>query len=422
MAAATGIPTITTGASGAASPLRSRAGVWALFTIAALSWAAMLPVTMLVPALKEVIQIQFGAGTLAAHVFQSINMLGAILCAPLIAYFANRHGNLSRVAGIAFAVDGLLLSAMAFAPSLSVMLGLRFLEGAAHVLGISSLMAIGAGYASADRRGRVMGMIGAAMMFGTACGTRLGGVVWTYSADWFFHIAAMIAAAVGIYTLLFAREQGRDEQRSREREPWTRVLRRNPSLGIAYAYAFIDRFCVGVVISTFVLFLADVHGLAPEARSKLLVLFLLPFAALVYPAGRLVDRFGRVRMIALGSAGFGVVFAAYGILPLEWMPVAMALSGILSAAMFAPNLALCADLAPESGRGAAFAGFNVAGSFGFLLGPLAAGLAYQFMVSMGFTSIGGFRMAFLLAGGGEVLCALITLPLLRDLARRGATH
>jgi MFS family permease len=349
-------------------------------------------------------------------------MLGAILCAPLIALFANRQGLLPRVAGVAFAIDGLLLSAMAFAPNLGIMLGLRFFEGAAHVLGISSLMAIGAGYATEPRRGRVMGMIGAAMMFGTACGTRLGGVVWTHAADWLFHIAAVIAAAVGIYAILFAREHRRDEHRSRDREPWTRVLRQNPSLGIAYAYAFIDRFCVGVVISTFVLFLADAHGLAPEARAKLLVLFLLPFAALVYPAGWLVDRIGRVRLIALGSAGFGVVFAAYGILPLAWMPVAMVLSGVLSAAMFAPNLALCADLAPESGRGAAFAGFNVAGSFGFLLGPLAAGLVYQLMISMGFTTIGGFRMAFLLAGGGEVLCAMITLPMLRDLARRGATH
>jgi len=70
------------------------------------------------------------------------------------------------------------------------------------------------------------------------------------------------------------------------------------------------------------LFLADVHGLAPEARSRLLVLFLLPFAVLVYPAGWLVDRIGRVRPIALGSAGFGVVFAAYGLLPLAWMPAA----------------------------------------------------------------------------------------------------
>ena len=69
---------------------------------------------------------------------------------------------------------------------------------------------------------------------------------------------------------------------------------------------------------------------------------------------------------------------------------------------------------------ATFVGFNVAGSLGFLLGPLIAGVAYQLMVSMGFSALGGFRMAFLVAGAGEVVCALITLPLLRDLARRGA--
>lgn len=201
-----------------------------------------------------------------------------------------------------------------------------------------------------------------------------------------------------------------------------RALRQRPALGVAYTYAFIDRFCVGVVISTFVLFLADVHGLSPEARSRMLVMFLLPFAVLVYPAGRLVDRIGRIRPIAFGSLAFGLVFAAYGVAPLSWMPVAMVVSGVCSALMFAPNLALCADLAPAESRGAAYAGFNIAGSFGFLLGPLAAGAVFEAILWLGYSPLGAYRASFVLAGGGEMLCALITLPVLRRLARRGMTR
>ena len=349
-------------------------------------------------------------------------MLGAILFAPLIAWCANRHGRLARVSGVAFAVDGVLLAVMAIAPNLGAMLGLRFLEGAAHILALSSLMAIASGYATEASRGRVMGVIGAAMMFGTACGTRLGGVVWLHAESSFFYIAGAIALTVGIYTLLFARERVESPVEKTTRQPWMRALRQRPALGVAYTYAFIDRFCVGVVISTFVLFLADVHGLSPEARSRMLVMFLLPFAVLVYPAGRLVDRIGRIRPIAFGSLAFGLVFAAYGVAPLSWMPVAMVVSGVCSALMFAPNLALCADLAPAESRGAAYAGFNIAGSFGFLLGPLAAGAVFEAILWLGYSPLGAYRASFVLAGGGEMLCALITLPVLRRLARRGMTR
>ncbi|MCB9856705.1 MAG: MFS transporter [Phycisphaerales bacterium] len=402
--------------------------------IAVLAWFAMLPVTMLTPALKEVVGNLTAplAGwmsadwfeliePLGAHAFQSINMLGAFVCVPLLGRYLHQRGMLKSVAALALAADGVLLATMSIAPSVGWLLGIRFFEGAAHVIGLSALMAIGASFAPENRRGRAMGIIGAAMMFGTACGTRLGGVLWTHLPTWFFYIAGLTAAVTALGTLLFAVEPASNRDREAARTPWTHVLRSNPSLGIAYAYAFIDRFCVGVVISTFVLFLANVHALAPDARSRLLVMFLLPFAALVYPAGRLADRIGRVRPIALGSAGFGVVFVAYGLIPLEWMPVAMIVSGVLSALMFAPNLALCADLAPESHRGAAFTGFNIAGSLGFLLGPIVAGGALALMHWMEFAPIAGYRMAFLVAGGGEVICAAVTLPMLRDLARRGIT-
>lgn len=403
--------------------------------IALFAWLAMLPVTMLTPPLKELIEPLTGSLSgllgaelfslvkpLAAFGFQSINMLGAFICVPMFARFFRRRGILKFVAFVAFTLDGLLLASMSIAPNVMWLLGIRFLEGAAHVLGLSALMAIGASFAPEHRRGRAMGLIGAAMMFGTACGTRLGGEIWTLSPKWFFFIAGLIAAFTALCTLLFASDPQPDQKPDAEKSHWTQILRTNPSLGIAYAYALIDRFCVGVVISTFVLYLANIHALPAKEISQLLFLFLFPFALLVYPAGRLSDRIGRVRPIALGSAGFGIVFAAYGMIPLSWMPAAMIVSGVLSALMFAPNLTLCADLAPISRRGAAFAGFNVAGSLGFLLGPIVAGAALALMWWMEFSPIAGYRMAFLVAGGGEVLCAAITLPMLRDLSRRGITR
>ena len=86
--------------------------------------------------------------------------------------------------------------------------------------------------------------------------------------------------------------------------------------------------------------------------------------------------------------------------------------------MFAPNLALCADLAPPGQRGAVYAGFQAAGSLGFVLGPLLAGGAFK-VLSAHRPVEAAYRMTFVAAGATEVLCAAITLPMLLGLRRRG---
>lgn len=394
----------------------------ATLTISLLTFVVMVPVTMMVAPLKELIAVRYGASAFWTHSFMSVNMIGAILAAPFIGMLADRNRSRKRIAAIALAVDAVLLSAMGLMPNLSLILGVRFLEGAAHILALSTLMAIASGWALEGCRGRTMGIIGAAMMFGTACGTRVGGLVWQHMPGWTFQIAGMLAAAAAFGTLTFVAESPqRDRAPSRRLRDIFGLVRTYPKLMIAYAYAFIDRLCVGVVITTFCLFLADAHGLDPSARSKLLVMFLLPFALLVYPAGRLADRIGRVWPMALGSIAFGLIFASYGVLSLNGLYIAMVFSGIFSAMMFAPNLTLCADFVPAAQRGAGFTGFNVAGSLGFVLGPLLAGGLFTLLSSYGTTAF-AYRITFFATGAAEVLCALVTLPWLLKLRKNGITQ
>lgn len=382
---------------------------------------SMVPVTLLVAPLKELVGGRFGASPFWTHSFMSVNMVGAILAAPIIAYLSDGGLARRRVAALALALDAVILSAMNFAPSLTWLLVLRFFEGAAHILAISTLMAIAAGWAGEGSRGRTMGIVGSAMMLGTACGTRLGGEAWRHLPEHVFVISGTVSAIAAAAVLIFVREMTDARTPSRNMRQLLALMRERRELIVAYAYAFIDRFCVGVVVSTLILFLADIHILEPAARGRLLVLFLVPFAALVYPAGRLVDRFGRVWPISIGSALFGILFACYGLVPVHSIGLLMVLSGVVSAMMFAPNLALCADLAPGVHRGAAFTGFNVAGSLGFLIGPLAGGAAFA-VASRFTTSLGAYQFTFILTGLTEVLCAACTLPMLLKLRRRGITR
>lgn len=404
-------PPSPAGASGGCAPGASRRTA---ILLGAATLLTMVPVTLLVPVLKPLVADRHGASTFWTHFFQSCNLLGAAAATPLIAMICDRAGSRMRIVSLAMLGDALLLALMGFAPTLATLLAARFFEGITHMLALSALMAAAADHAEPARRGRVMGVVGACLMFGTALGTRLGGKV---PAEWSFFVAAGVSCFAALFVAALLREPARRSAARHWRDAvW--LLRRHAALGIAYAYTFIDRFCVGVVISSFVLFLASVHGAKPDRIGGLLAAFLVPFAVLVYPAGRLVDRVGAVWPLVAGSAGFGLLMTLYGFTALAWMPVLMLGCGVLSAVMFAPTLTLCADLSPGDQRGAAFAGFNAAGSLGFLCGPLAGGgLCALLLPRLG--EAGAYRATFVAAGAMEMLVALATLSVLLRLRREG---
>ncbi|MCG3128423.1 MAG: hypothetical protein CHACPFDD_03311 [Phycisphaerae bacterium] len=393
----------------------ARVGSRSAVSLAAVTFASMLPVTLIVPALRELVKEGHAAGDLLAHGFMSINMLAAFAAAPLIAIVSDRGRGRVRTAALALLADAGLFAAMAAAPGLTALLAARALEGVAHILALTCLMAAAADQADARRRGRTMGLVGAAMMLGTACGTRLGGVVWQLAPGWSFAAAAVLAlaAALGAATLGESAER-RARHSSREA---LRLLRARPDLLIPYAYTFVDRFCVGVIVSSFVLFLGEVRALNPDAISRLLALFLAPFALLVYPAGRLVDRVGSALPVALGSAVFGLLLTSYPLAATGALPALMVVSGVVSAIMFAPTLTLCAELSNPEQRGAAYAGFNATGSLGFLCGPLAGGLILLWLRPIA-GEWAAYQTVFALAGGAQVAVALTTYPRLRQLHRR----
>ena len=380
----------------------------------------MLPVTMLVPVLKEIVADRFAVSTFWTHSFMSINLVGAVVAALLAGIFADRLGRRKPLLLAAILADGLLLWGMGMTSRFPVFMLLRFFEGMAHILALTSLMAMASDWAGPNRRGRMMGVVGACLIFGTTVGAPLGGTIGRTAPHLVFPIGALIAFAMGLVVILSVRECGA-RRRGTTIHQIREMFARHRALSVPYLYAFIDRFCVGVVITTFVLYLRNVLSLAPHQIGMMMACFMLPFAALCYPAGRLIDRVGRIWPMAVGSIAFGLVFATYGLWSPQQLVAIMVLSGVLSAVMFAPNLALCADLAPKGGSTTAFAGFNIAGSLGFLCGPLVAGVLCMILLPL-LGDENGYRMVLAVSGGTEVVCALATLPLLLRLRRAGATR
>jgi MFS family permease len=170
-------------------------------------------------------------------------------------------------------------------------------------------------------------------------------------------------------------------------------------------------------VSTFTLFLGEVHGASGAQRGMLMALFLVPFALLCWPAGKLADRIGWYRPLVISNVLFGAVFALYGRVPFGMLPTLMVLSGVLSALMFAPNLLLTSEVARRAGDGV-FGAFQIAGSVGFLVGPALGGV----LVSVLRTERGAvdYDRIFLLVGALECVLALVSALALGRLLRRKA--
>lgn len=388
-----------------------------LLILASAIFLIMLPVTMVVPVLKDLLRDRFGASIFQSHLFMVINMVGGVIAAPIGAVISDRLGRRGPVLIAALLSHVAILSLMAWAtlrdPSLSLLLTLRFLDGAAHLTVLTSLMALAGDGAPGGQRGRTMGLIGGSLMFGTAFGTPLGGRLGEGNPALVFQLGAVLIFISLCLVAFLLRGNGKPS-RGPGLSAALSLVRRNKSLLFPYAFSFVDRFCVGVIISSFIFYLRDFLDLKPGRIGGLLAIFLIPMSLLCYPMGKLSDRIGRMWPLCLGSIGFGLVMATYGWLSLPWLMVAMLLSGVLSAIMFPPNLALCSDWAPAGQRATAFAGFNMAGSLGFMCGPLfgAACLTY---LQPRVGELAAYQTTFLLSGLAVVACVIVSLPWMRDL-------
>ena len=339
------------------------------FLIAFATILTLIPVTLLVPGLRELVQVAHGGSASAAHAFMTVNMLSGIVAVPLVMRWQRRVGSVRQWVSALLVMDAIVFLGMRAAPSLESLFALRILDGALHLPAITLLM-VAANRLTGPRRGGSLGLLGSSLMIGVAIGSPLGGRLVDRSPSLVYTVGAalfVLAAITSLGIALPRAEQARTPSRS---YAW------NTGMKLAWvplAYAFMDRFVIGVFVTTFTLFLAEVHGATGAQRGLLMALFLVPFALLCWPAGKLADRIGWYRPLVISNVLFGIVFAMYARVPLSVLPALMILSGVLSALMFAPNLMLTSEVAHRAGDGI-FGAFQIAGSVGFLVGPALGGV------------------------------------------------
>jgi len=371
--------------------------------LAAVVYAVLLAQVLLYPGIDTLVAA-LGADTALGA---SMWFLTAEFAAFVV--FAVPWGVASDAAGrrVPFVAAGALLGAVGYAllavvpavtGSFAVALVLRVFQGAATVgafsLSMTMLMDLDGSH------GRNMGATGIAIGLGTATGAPLGGLLYELGPVVPLYAASGTLLCVAA-TVPFAVDRAPADGDGARRSPLA-GLRRTPALALPYAFGFVDRLTAGFFSLVGTLYFRTVFDLSPGETGLTLALFFAPFALLQYPFGVVSDWIGRTLPIVAGSALYGgAVILVGSVTGLRTAQAGMVLVGVLGALMAPATLALVTDLAASTERGVAMAGFNIAGSLGFLTGILVGGVAADAY---------GYRTAFLLVGGLELGLAAVTLP------------
>lgn len=375
----------------------------------------LVPVTLPVPVLRTLVHDRFDVSELLTSAFMSVNMLGAVLAAPLVGALADRIGRRKQIALTALGLDALCFVCLTLPVPFAVFMGIRFFEGAAHITALSMLLSLSSTGVSDAHRGRALGIVGAGLLLGVALGAPLGG--WLGAVDPLrpLQAGAVVVLAAALLAALVLRDPPAGAEGRAKVAGLLVALREQKRLLIPLLFAFVDRFTVGFYTTTFSLYLSRVHGLDPPRIGLLIACFMLPFALLSYPFGWLSERTSRVLLLGVGSLVYGVGTASLVYWSPEALPLVMAAIGISAAVMFVPTMLLSTEYASQQLRSTALGAFNAAGSLGFIVGPIVGALVSE-GVALSSDWLAGYRAAFFVAGGSEIVLVVFALPFLR--ARR----
>jgi len=379
----------------------------------------LVPVTLPVPVLRELVQERFGVSEFLTSAFMSINMVGAFLAAPFAGAVADRVGRRPPLIAAALVLDALCFLALTRELPFSVFMGIRFVEGCAHIVALSLLLGLSAGARGEEGRGLAMGVTGSGLLLGVALGAPLGGILGRDDPVFPLYTGAAVVLVAAVGALVVLRETDLKASERPGLAEIGRLLLRHRLLVAPLLFAFADRFTVGFFTSTFSLFLRNVHELPPPQIGLLIATFMLPFAILSFPFGALSQRTSRVGLLCGGSLIYGLFVASVGFWPTESLWLLMLLNGSAAAVMFVPSMLMTTELTPEEVRTTSMGAFNAAGSLGFIVGPVTGGLVSQWVGAQAGAEV-GYQAAFLTAGFSEILLAVVAFPILIRW-ERGAT-
>jgi MFS family permease len=309
--------------------------------------------------------------------------LAAILCQASIGPFLDRW---SRKRIILLSVGMLTLASTAFA--LTTRLAwyfylLRFLQGGAVALFLTSNLTLIADLAPPSRRAEAVGIFGVSGLVSIALAPALGEAVLKIWGFRTFFVGTVLVAAAAF--CVCQATQVPTIGRSSPSQPlgwsfWRTFL---PILGAALQF--------GLASSIAFVFLPPFAGYVGLPRvAPFYVLYTAAAVAVRLLGGRVADRVGKQRVILPSLVGLSLGILLFGALHSTWLlGVIAVINGTSHGFLYPATSALAFDRAPVGGRSRALAAYNTASLTGAAVGALGFGWLVELV---------GYRAGFVMAG------------------------
>lgn len=359
--------------------------------IASIIGLAQLGFATVIPLLPLYLTGQLGA---------SVKLVGVVIAtfALVETFFKTAWGGVTdRIGRKPVMITGLVLSALA--PLIMAVLRtpvlfvpLRLVDGLGSAALWPAAAAAVADTTTADRRATGMGMLNLAFLGGLAAGPALGLFVagFTGQVRAGFFLSSGLLALAGLVAAFFfpGRNDGAECADAFVGYHTTTspvrlatlagTYRMSPVLFALYLVAFIQMFGVGLLVPIAAIFAKQVVGLSEQAIGALFMAIVLAVAVATVPAGRLADRIGKRRLVAVG-----MLLGSLGMWMMSFSGrlAEMVVAGVLLGSSYALSvpawLALVSEMAPPGRLGLALGASETAQGLGLVVGPLLGGILWD---------------------------------------------
>jgi DHA1 family multidrug resistance protein-like MFS transporter len=345
-----------------------------------------------------------------------INAAGAAtmaITAPLWGLLADRYGRKPMLMRGLFG-GALTVTLMGFATAPWQLVALRVLEGSMTGT-VAAAAALVATSAPRKRLGYALGMVQTAVFAGAAGGPLFGGFIYDWvGARVAFWLAGAMLFTGGVIVALFARERFARSPRQALAETG-RWQRWQDSTAFLFSMAMLTMLAAILVVRMIAMAMQPILPLFVEqlipgnpdvASVAGIVLGASGFTSALAAAyfGRLGDRIGHRRILAISLVAAGIVYLPMAIVRDPWqLALLQGLMGVAAGGLIPSANALVAHLTPVEKRGAVFGLTAALSGVGGFIGPL---LGAVLATSLGFRATFVASGALMLAMAGLVIWSL----------------
>jgi len=359
----------------ASAGARVLAWMCVLIAVNQLGFGSIVPALALYARSFEVAQSAIG---LAIATYGLARFLAAVPAGRLADRLGRRH---------TLAMGGLLSAAgnvlCAVAPTYAAFVAARFVAGAGAALVLTTGLIVIADISIPANRGRMMSVYQGVFIFAVGIGPLPGGLLathWGLAAPFLAYAATSSLAAAVAWLAIPETKAARhpDEPAAAEASYRTqlRLLSAHRGFMLVSLLAFVNAVArTGGLFNIIPILARDRLALDPDRIGFGLALASVVGLALAYPAGVLVDRYGRKIVIVPSTIMSGLALAIFLLAPTyAWFLVACAVWSIAMGISGAAPAAYAADAAPAGMNAAALSTYRMLADLGYVVGPIALGL------------------------------------------------